>query len=220
MTSTQPYFPGFESEQRKRDLSQWYTPAWLSMRLWRWAEPRPTDRVLEPAAGRGALLAPMLGKGKRELVAYEIDPGNVDALRMLMVNAHAQNGWSFEVRAADFTADPDVLQERFDLCVMNPPYEDGQDCAFVERALICCERVVGVFRLAMVASQERAGFWERVRPMRIAFLSSRPQFGQSERADGARSDFVVMELARSGATMKRAAARPVPLATRATVEWW
>ncbi len=51
-----------EDEQRSPELAQWYSPPDLAARLWHFApKPRTGDpfRVLEPAAGKGALILPM-----------------------------------------------------------------------------------------------------------------------------------------------------------------
>jgi predicted RNA methylase len=216
-SATQPYLVGMEAEQRRLDLSQWYTPASIAIPLWRWANARPVDRVLEPTAGRGALLAPVLRQEPREVVAYEIDPTNVQALERMQSEHRARAGWSFELRAGDFLAAHDPGY--FELGLLNTPFEDNQECIFAERALRCCDRVVGVFRSAMLHADGRRDFWSRVQPTRIAYLLSRPQFGTSQSSDGARSDFVVMELRLRAKGQREMPIGPIG-ATRCSVEFW
>ena len=68
-----------------RERSQFFTPADLALKVWRWAvfqQGRPRMHVLEPSAGRGALIEPMIANGWPwgGVVACEIDPVNVAAL--------------------------------------------------------------------------------------------------------------------------------------------
>jgi hypothetical protein len=78
--------------------------------------------------------------------------------------------------------------DKFDLCVMNPPYEDGQDVAFILHALKFAPRVVGIFTDRILFGVERKeGLWSQVRSTRIAFQSRRP-------FKGAQTDYVVAEL--------------------------
>lgn len=170
----QPYMPGFESEQRRRDLSQFYTPAPLAARCWAWmqAELDPhRARVLEPSAGRGALINPLRAfppEWIAQVVAYDVDPGNVEHLATL----GASMPFPVTVRARDFMAD-DMLGERFDAAVMNPPFENGQDVAFIARACGVCTRVVAICQARIVHSAGRAGFWRWHDPLREATLIER-----------------------------------------------
>lgn len=208
--STQPYMPGFEGEQRRRDLSQFYTPPELAERVWRWMRPAYSPaplRVLEPSAGRGALISPLftLSIPVAKLVAYEVDPVNVDALNTLL----APTGLDFEVRFADFTAD--AAPGSFDLAVINTPYEDGQDVDFAERCCRVCTWVGGIFPAGILYSDARAAFWRWHDIRRAAYLSKRPHFGGEY---SAQTDFCVLDLAR------RTTARKQGEASTTSTEWW
>jgi hypothetical protein len=93
----------------------------------------------------------------------------------------------------------------------NTPYEDNQDVQFIDHALACSARVVGIFQSRIVHSAGRANFWRWVDIARLAILSKRPHFGGPH---SAKTDFCVMELRR------RASARRQGEPTAAQLEWW
>lgn len=213
--STPAYLPGMEAEHRSRELSQFYTPPDLAARVWAWCSvyvtPRRSFRVLEPSAGNGALVRPMLAGAKRpdEIVMYEIDPLRASVLLDLCLIGDAA-GVDASFRPLDFTRDHDP--GRFDLCVMNPPFEQDQDAMFIEQALGCSTAVVGIFRSAFVHGQGRWNrLWRFTDVRRLAWLSARPDFGGEW---GAKADFVVMHLTR------RTVARKQGEAFTLNAEWW
>lgn len=203
--------PGFEVPARDRELSQFFTPPWLAARTWAWmmpAAPRLPMRVLEPSAGDGALIRPLLARLAPEthVVAYEIDMRHVVELERLRASA----GLPSEIRGVDFLG-ADLGGERFEISVLNPPYEDGQEIAFTEKVLGCSDRVGGIFRAAMLFGQKRNAFWRWTDVRRMALLSDRPDFGGDH---SAKADFVVLDLQR------RRAARRQGEASTSNVEWW
>jgi len=223
-----PLLPGMQGEARSVALSQWYTPPALAERVVRWALTSARlghDYILEPAAGRGALIKPLYGsyvfddgEGRPGLVdtkhwveAWDIDAENVAALEKLA------EGTRLSVNHGDFleakldTPMPGYTWPGDHLCLMNPPYEGNQDIAFVEKALTVCDGVVGIFQSRIVHSQGRAPFWRMHDITRMAILSERPHFGGEH---SAKTDFVVLEITR------RKHARKQGEATPAQVEWW
>lgn len=190
------------AEERRLDLSQWYTDPAVAHQMVKSFGVHREVRVLEPAAGQGALIHPVLRLGDASVVAYELDPTNLGTLEAL--------GPRVEVRGRDFLADPDP--GRFDVVVMNSPYEDDQDVDFVLRALEVAPRAVALLRAAFDYS---AGRWDRVwrwvDPRRRVRLSARPSFGEGT---GARSDFQILELTRR--TTPRSKGEAVSLLE----EWW
>jgi predicted RNA methylase len=211
--STPAYLPGMENEQRLRSLSQFYTPPDLAARLWGWCEALSRKhvpfRVLEPSAGDGALVRPMLVGPRRldEVVMYEIDPARGPALLDLCTRSEAVD---VSYRPLDFLSDntPGV----FDLCVMNPPYERDQDAEFILRSLEVSAVTVGLFRSAFLHGQGRwSRLWRFTDVQRIAWLSGRPDFGGDH---SAKADFVAMHLTRRTHARKQGE----PMACN--VEWW
>jgi len=196
------------TETRDLSLSQWYTPPALAERVVEWADAAGAQSILEPAAGRGALLEP-LPRG-RDVVAVELDLENARSLRARYHEARIIQG--------DFlTARVDELGGRFDLAIMNPPYEHGLDAAFVYRASCHARRVVAILRSVFFHGTRR---WETVLRyvdlVGLVYLVNRPQFGAPGMVStGARSDFVVAEF--------RHRSMPLELGEddcRPTVEWW
>lgn len=208
MTGAQAYMPGFEAEERKPELSQWYTQPELAERMWRWAWRPGIRRVLEPSAGSGNLIAPIVASRALEFPfnqpnfdvhAMEIDPTKAVALRARFPG--------ITVFCGDFLKVPSH-GIAYDLVEMNPPYEDGQDVEHIDHALNFAPRVVALVLHQILFAQSRRPFWtERARILRGVRLSKRPKFGP----EGGERDFVIVELER----------RTTPAATdHEQWEWW
>jgi predicted RNA methylase len=203
---------------RSKALSQWFTPKELAERVAEWARVHggcsctdpfcniPTERpmrVLEPSAGNGALVRPLIAAGAI-VTACEIDERYAADL------GREKGSWGW-VHICDFLERKPTDMGPYDLCVMNPPYEDGQDVAFILHALKFAPRVVGIFTDRILFGVERKeGLWSQVRPTRIAFQSRRP-------FKGAQTDYVVAELVRS---TPEGYGRVTPIAQDVTLEWW
>ncbi len=201
MSSGTGYLPGLESAQLRRDLSAFFTPPALAQRLWDWAKLGGEVRSLvEPSAGRGALLKPVWAEDtERWVTAVDADPANAHVLL-----AQGWNCCPTRVVCADFlTLEPETA---CDLALQNTPFEDGQDIAFVERSLLWAPRVCGIFPAGMFYSAGRRPFWSRVEVTRQVYLSERPRFG-GEYAP--QTNFCLLELVR------RTSAE-----SRPTIEFW
>lgn len=117
---------------KKTELQAFYTPAALATHvasfLPSWATAKPSLRVLEPSAGHGALLKPLLAAGvwPTNVTCYDIDEEAVAVL----------NGHGYRASCRDFLTvlDP-ALVCTFDVVVMNPPFAKGQAVAHVHHAL-------------------------------------------------------------------------------------
>lgn len=111
----------------KTERQAFYTPAALAARVVEQANIRPGMKVLEPSAGGGALLGPIVAAGAN-VWAYEIDKAARDDL---VSRFFAQFGAGGCV-AGDFLAvEPD---EVFDRIVMNPPFTKQADARHVLHA--------------------------------------------------------------------------------------
>lgn len=207
--------PLFEQKRPEHDrgASQWFTPAWLADRLVRWCGSLNLLHVLEPSAGSGALVtAAIRSLGPDEelgsITAFELDPRWAlvlrDATRFL---------FEVDLAEADFLGEHRSLSLTYDLALMNPPYEEQRDVAFLRRAMSCSRRVAGIFRLAFLANRgTRAAIAERKHVLRRVAMLGRVRFD----GDGATtplSDFVAIEtsLAKPG---------EMPGVDGATMEWW
>lgn len=207
-------------------LAPWLTPDPLAARVAEFAlrdrSPRSV-RILEPSAGEGAIVAALMGRGVPldAITAVELHGGRVDHLRRsfpgLRVIHRDFIGW-----AEDAFEDGGPTDPPFDLAVMNPPYDDGQDTDHVEAASLLARDVValvrGVFRHG---STGRARLFEQCRLVREAVCKGRPQFVDRETAkEGSpRHEFEVLHLTR---VMGRSvgwtrAENPVDTVQ---VEWW
>lgn len=192
-------------------LSQWYTRDRLARRIVEWAlegvEPGRQLRILEPSAGLGAFLRHI--PRHHAVTAVEIDPRRCVQLRADFPHV--------EIIEADYLRwhDPRWMEPpRADLAIMNPPYEDGADCAHVARALDRCTRVVALLHTAALHGVDRwERIWSRAWLRRLAILARRPSF-HGPVDGGARHEFVVVDL------VHRPAGRLVDLPVGAMVEWW
>lgn len=156
---------------QKRELSQFFTPDDLAERIVEWGMQAGADEwrpqyILEPSAGRGALVRPML-KLQANVFAVELDPDNVEALKRLTSN----------VIQADFLA-CDFLPDTYDIAIMNPPFENGQAERHIMHALKSCERVIAHVPLTTLEGKaRRESLWSKVRLDRLAVCASRPKYG-------------------------------------------
>lgn len=101
------------------------TPADLAARMVQEANLWPSDRILEPSAGTGAILDAM--KPGAHVLAVEINHGLAEALR--------QRPGLKEFRQGDFL---EVTPEEiglFDKVLMNPPFENAADIKHIRHAL-------------------------------------------------------------------------------------
>lgn len=167
------------SEEKKIELSQWFTPKSVSENLWSMVlkECKPRS-VLEPSAGTGSLLIPVLNSASvpERIVAYDIDPDMAFELSFNM-------GDLVEVIEGDFLTSE--IDERFDVALMNPPYEEDQDMAFILKAFEYCDLVAGIFKTDLFHSKKRysgnkqfPGLWANgIRSIRGARAVSRWRFG-------------------------------------------
>ena len=209
-----------EDEERRLDLSQFYTPAHIAERMWGWCSSAmmPHRDVCEPSAGRGSLIRPMLVQNQpRSITAYDVDPRNVRDLKRLMEAAPSHV--SATVHARDFLADPNPGP--FDLIPMNPPYEDDQDIAHLDHAMDHSRMTVALVRSVIVHGDLRwRKFWRHVDIRRCANLISRPEFATGINPQtckpfpGPKADFVVLDLSR------RNTARKQGYVSTMNVEWW
>lgn len=209
--------PGLEDERRSREHSQFYTPPWLAERVAQWCLLFPHNRVLEPAAGRGALITALdtqAAKGPYphllNIEAWDIDPVNWQALYQLDLNPVTR----LRVTCGNFLGVPEgecASSAAFDFALMNPPYEYNQDVDFITRALDYCPKVIGIFQSRIVHSAGRAEFWRWTDIRRLAFLSDRPHFGGPH---SAKTDFIVLDVVRRKHRRKQGEA------SAGSIEWW
>jgi predicted RNA methylase len=120
---------------RKRTVEQFFTPPEIARQVIDLAGIEPTDLVLEPSAGAGALVAQALMCGAFVL-AVEQDSAMMSKLLDL---ADTFPGGLRRV-CADFLSwepgiDPEPFDRPIDKVVMNPPFGNGADIGHVTRAL-------------------------------------------------------------------------------------
>jgi predicted RNA methylase len=198
-------------ERAGRKLSQWFTPDHLALKVAVWGlAGSNASTILEPSAGGGALVrAARIARFSAKVYAYEIDPY-----------------WARRVGSEDpsvciLEADAlTVTWPKVDAVIMNPPYENGHDGEFLERALEAAPRVVAILRLSALAGLQRhQGVWSRCESggdfalTGLAICAARPSFLEAggDPTSG-RTEFCAVRLERS-----RYHSSCVP---QTRVEWW
>lgn len=189
MNEQQELIPG---TNRDLALSQYFTPPELAQRVVEWAMPMSARytknqgqpvRVLEPSAGNGALVRPLVDAGAH-VTAVELDERYIAALRAL---------GALTFRADFLKLQPPSAGEGFDLVLQNTPYEEGQDVQFILHALKFAPRVVGIFQAGIEYGVDRFDdLWSKVRPTRILKLKRR--WFKSQDGKGGLTNYVVLEL--------------------------
>jgi predicted RNA methylase len=197
---------------RQKALSQWHTPADAASKLARWTGAASRAwRVLEPSAGGGALIRPLLDIAPAASVdAVELDPRWANRLRDEL------GGDRVRVECANYLTRR-APREPYDLSLMNTPYEDGLDGLFLAKAMAESRRVTALVRLATLAGQARhREVWSRVESgewhlAALAVFSARPIFlAAGEESDGGKTEFAAVKLERADVATR----------TGTQVEWW
>jgi len=198
--------PGFE--QRKHELSQWFTPPQIAARIAEIAVGVRTGgvHVLEPSCGDGALIRACLDTGRVARVqAYDIDPRMVGSSRERFAGYP-----EVAVAQADFLAlEPPRADAIADVAVMNPTFEGGAVALHVMHALQFAPRVVCHCPLTTLEGKHRReSLWSRVNLHALHICSTRPKYG------AASSGATAMCTIEVTLTCRREAA------CQTTVSWW
>lgn len=121
-------------------------------------------RVLEPFAGRGAIVRAVLDHWSvADVHAVELDPARAGILKSTFKTV--------DVECGDFFATS--YDGGFDLGITNPPFEAA--IPGVLRMFEGCRETVALLRLNMLGSMDRIEFW-RKHPADVYVLSKRPSF--------------------------------------------
>lgn len=201
------YLPEMEGERRNLSLSAWFTPPQTARRIVDFAlDGRPDDevtKVLEPSCGRGALIEAMCTSTGMDVTGIDLDPVNI---------AHCSGRdwgfWRHNFFCADFITHH-FDAERFDVAIMNPPYDGGQTEIHIRRALEVCDTVVCHCPLTTLAGLKRHELlWSRHAEItRIAICAKRPRYSDA----GGKTDMCTLEIRRARRTRTR---------INPTLEWW
>jgi hypothetical protein len=185
MTTGQPTLPGVEVPAIGDSLDFWETPAWATRIILPHLPMCPTGRwcILEPAAGRGAMIDPLLDLQPRCIGAIEIHRGRFEHLahahRHIVMAAHG-DFLTMDVRA-EF---PAIFEDDCTpLLFGNPPFSKPRPTIgldVVEKALeLAAPRgcVAMLLPLDYAAGQERAKRLHDKYAGSLYPLRRRPEFG-------------------------------------------
>ena len=195
-------------------LSQWFTPPTIALQMAELLAAGMTTpehaMILEPAAGSGSLVAAArLVMPECSITAHELDPSWAKHLRAF--------GGRIEVVQGDYLTAPAPCGEHawYGGALLNTPFEDGADAAFLSKAMDESHTVVALLRLvALTGVARHKEVWSRVEPTpgrppdlvkrvrsgpwaleELRLFKRRPKFGEGK---GAKSDFCVIRLRLNG----------------------
>ena len=159
---------------KTRAMSAWHTPPRLVRRVVHdlvgahWLSGK---HVVEPSAGAGAFvdaLLPVIGEFGR-VTAVELDAEWA---------AHLRAKYAAEPRVTVVEADYLTTRIECDLVLGNPPYEGGNDTAFMAHALDCAGRFAFVLQTRVMHGRERQErVWARAAVRELGVCVGRPSFG-------------------------------------------
>lgn len=158
-------------------LSQWWTSRPLARRAVELAGVRPGMRVLDFAAGEGAISRAIVEAGAIP-VAVEIDPRFIGALDAAVAPARGT------VVIANFL-DPDLAIGPVDVAIGNPPWERDLEVLFMLRALDFARTALGIVSGDVHHSRARFdGGWRWMRQERVEHCVPRPIWTRDGRGGG------------------------------------
>lgn len=133
---------------------------------------RPDMRILEPAAGEGAIVHALmrLPQPPREIVAIETHEPFVRNLRA----SCEQYGGRVIIIHHDFFKTRAAPGRPFDMAILNPPYAKFQDVRFVEKCLSDALSIAALLLSSTLHNAKRARVWNSASVSRIDFLAKRP----------------------------------------------
>lgn len=148
------------------------TPAWCVRAILPHLPRLPGLRILEPSAGRGAIVTALLDAGaeRSRVVAVEKDKD-----RALL--------GPVPTMAGDFLLAATAV--KYDLVVMNPPFSAAQEHVTHAISMLAPGgQVAALLRLAFCTSAKRAPF-RKAHPFDLYPLASRPSFTPDGKTDSA-----------------------------------
>jgi len=116
----------------KKTYQFFETPKHVAERLASLAGIKPGDRVLEPSAGKGAIIRAIQGQCPHLAVVFacELNPQMASDLSTLAEASRIAGHGDVEVSCGDFLQ----VSQKYDRIVMNPPFTNGQDVDHVRHA--------------------------------------------------------------------------------------
>jgi len=140
---------------RNESLSQFYTPPRIAQRMVQSVGDVRLFRVLEPSCGLGALLKPLAERGSGRIASdvlsfgpMVVDAVDIDARNIEWCKANVASNDDADLRyeCGDYLKRPQPMEAFYDLGLVNPPYENGQDGEFLAKMMRECIRIVALIR--------------------------------------------------------------------------
>ncbi len=115
------------------------TPPELARRMVELADVQPGQRVLEPSAGTGNIIAEifrgLMGADCGHVTAIELNPRVAEILRADRNKRLYANDANYQIICEDFLEVAPEARGTFHCIVMNPPFENGADIKHIQHAL-------------------------------------------------------------------------------------
>lgn len=145
---------GLPPEPDDEELDQFFTPPPIAQTFVNWSRWWESQTIIEPSAGGGALLEPMLdvkSSSRHHFIAVELDNDFAEILERSY--AHDMN---VEIIHGDYL---ETKIDKADLWLGNPPYSNRRDERFVEKGLQEADRVCALLQTRFIHSKQR---WETI----------------------------------------------------------
>ena len=145
------------------------TPSWTIRAILRELGDIAPTRILEPMAGRGAIVRELIKKWpSASIEANELDRGRFEIVHKVNSSGPTYNYDFLDPHAGNETT--------FDLGITNPSFELAIPTA--QKMFMLCRETVLLLRLNMLGSMERSYFWQ-LKPADVFVLPKRPSFAAS-----------------------------------------
>ena len=152
-------------------LDQFFTPAPIAQTFVNWSRWWESPTIIEPSAGAGALLEPIMEASwseRHNIVAVELDQDFAEVLKRTFVldeNVSVIHGDYLET---------DLSETKADLWLGNPPYSNRRDERFIAKALVDAPRVCALLQTRFIHSKQRwETIWQNARLTRVGHFALR-----------------------------------------------
>lgn len=119
-----------EKRNLKKEFQFFATPKLLAMSMAAALDPKPKDRIMEPSAGQGALIAAVNALHPEPVDCYEL----MDVNRLMLQKSTCR----FNLIGEDFLNHDE--SNKYDKIIANPPFSKNQDIEHIQKMYRCLNK--------------------------------------------------------------------------------